>query len=108
MCAPGEVSNGKPDPFRFSIVYTLRPAPAPLYTKNFESEITGEFGVNERCEGESSSVLFEKIMKSHWNINAARDVREKQRQEQAARRRAAAEKVGTESQANGLTKPLSG
>ncbi len=108
VCAPVGASHGNPDPFRFSIVYTLRPAPAPLYTKNFESEITGTFGVNEQCEGESSSVLFEKIMKSHWNINAARDVREKQRQEQAARRRAAAEKVGGEGKAHELTKPLSG
>ena len=108
VCAPIEASNGNPDPFRFSIVYTLRPAPAPLYTKDFESEVTGKFGVNEQCEGESMSVLFEKIMKSHWNINAARDVREKQRQEQVARRRAAAEKVGGEGMAQGLTKPLSG
>lgn len=108
VCAPVEASNGTPDPFRFSIVYTLRPAPAPLYTKDFESEITGTFGVSERCEGESMSALFEKIMRSHWNINAARDVREKQREEQAARRREAADKVGGEGVAKGLMKPLSG
>ena len=107
VCAPVEASDGNPDPFRFSIVYTLRPAPAPLYTKDFESEITGTFGVDERFEGESMSALFGKIMRSHWNINAARDVREKQRLEQA-RRRAEAEKVGGEGMAQGLTKPLSG
>lgn len=58
---------------------------APLLTKHFESEITGEFSAQERCEGESSAVLFERIMKSHWNINAAKEVRERQREDQRRR-----------------------
>ncbi len=70
------------DPFRFSIVYTLRPAVAPLFTKVFESGITGVFDPQERCEGESSAVLFDRIMRSHWNINAAKEVRERQREDQ--------------------------
>lgn len=82
VCDPQSVAG---DPFRFSIVFTLRPAVAPLLTKHFESEITGEFSAQERCEGESSAVLFERIMKSHWNINAAKEVRERQREDQRRR-----------------------
>lgn len=84
VCAPVSATNN--DPFRFSIVYTLRPAVAPLHTKNFESEITGEFGAEERSEGTSSARLFDQIMRSHWNINAAKEVREKQREEQRMKR----------------------
>ncbi|KAL2048297.1 hypothetical protein N7G274_000208 [Stereocaulon virgatum] len=84
VCAPASASNN--DPFRFSIVYTLRPAVAPLYTKDFESEITGQFAVEERCEGVSSAKLFEAMLSSHWNINAAKEVREKQREKQRLKR----------------------
>ncbi len=70
-------SNG--DPYRFSIVFTLRAAPAPLFTRDFESRVVGEFGAGERVEGESSAVLFERIMRTHWNVNAAPSVREEQR-----------------------------
>ncbi len=79
--------------------------------KNFESAITGAFEANERAEGESSSVLFEKIMRSHWNINAARDVRERQKEAQRLKHEAMG---GVKDEAGGgrsaveMTKPLSG
>jgi len=82
VCDPVSVAG---DPFRFSIVYTLRPAVAPLFTKVFESGITGVFDPQERCEGESSAVLFDRIMRSHWNINAAKEVRERQQEDQRRR-----------------------
>jgi len=108
VCAPASAMN---DPYRFSIVFTLRPAVAPLFMKNFESAITGAFEANERAEGESSSVLFEKIMRSHWNINAARDVRERQKEAQRLKHEAMG---GVKDEAGGgrsaveMTKPLSG
>lgn len=77
VCAPCVESAG--DAYRFSIVYTLRAAPAPLFTKEFESGVVGEFGPGERVEGQSSAVMFEKIMRTHWNVNAAPSVREEQR-----------------------------
>ncbi|MCJ1453175.1 hypothetical protein MMC28_003521 [Mycoblastus sanguinarius] len=77
MCAPSEN-----EPYRFSIVFTLRPAVAPVYTRQFESSIVGSFAPEEQADGESSTVLFERIRKSHWNVNAAPEVREKQREEQ--------------------------
>lgn len=82
VCAPPSSSSAKEeggDPYRFSIVYTLRAAPAPLFTKRFESDVVGRFGPGEAAEGESSAVLFERIMRTHWNVNAAPSVREEQR-----------------------------
>ena len=107
LCAPASVAN---DPYRFSIVFTLRPAVAPLYTKHFESPITGEFEANERVDGANSSVLFQNIMRSHWNINAAKDVREKQIEDQRQRREAETKKLGMSPgrEVIELTKPLSG
>lgn len=78
VCAPS-VENAAGGPYRFSIVYTLRAAPAPLFTKDFESRVVGEFGPGERVEGQSSAVMFEKIMRTHWNVNAAPSVRDEQR-----------------------------
>lgn len=78
VCAPPSAEN-KGDPYRFSIVYALRAAPAPLFTKCFESRVVGEFGPGETVEGQSSAVMFEKIMRTHWNVNAAPSVREEQR-----------------------------
>lgn len=77
VCEPP--ASGGEDAYRFSIVFTLRAAPAPLFTRDFESSVTGTFGVGERVEGQSSKVLFEKIMKTHWNVNAAPSVRDEQR-----------------------------
>ncbi|CAF9907898.1 hypothetical protein IMSHALPRED_006526 [Imshaugia aleurites] len=77
VCAPAAESGG--DPYRFSIVFTLRAAPAPLFTRDFESEVVGAFGAGERVEGESSAVVFERIMRTHWNVNAQPSVREEQR-----------------------------
>ncbi|KAF6238054.1 hypothetical protein HO173_003688 [Letharia columbiana] len=78
VCAPSAENNAA-DPYRFSIVYTLRAAPAPLFTRDFESGVVGAFGPGERVEGESSAVMFERIMRTHWNVNAAPGVREEQR-----------------------------
>ncbi len=77
VCAPA--AEGEGDPYRFSIVYTLRAAPAPLFTRDFESRVVGAFGPGETVEGQSSALLFEKIMRAHWNVNAALSVREEQR-----------------------------
>lgn len=92
VCAPASVSaesgiDGDDDvgggekggAYRFSIVFTLRAAPAPLFTRDFESRVVGQFGEGERVEGESSAVMFERIMRTHWNVNAAPSVREEQR-----------------------------
>ncbi|KAL9076964.1 MAG: hypothetical protein Q9161_000597 [Pseudevernia consocians] len=75
----GDGDGGKGGAYRFSIVFTLRAAPAPLFTRDFESRVVGEFGEGERVEGESSAVMFERIMRTHWNVNAAPSVREEQR-----------------------------
>lgn len=87
VCAPpppslsgeGNGNGNGEEAFRYSIVYTLRAAPAPLYTRRFESRVVGEFEEGERVEGESSAVMFEKIMRTHWNVNAAPSVRDEQR-----------------------------
>ncbi|KAM0801219.1 hypothetical protein BDR22DRAFT_962394 [Usnea florida] len=81
VCDPPAAAEGEEggDAYRFSIVFTLRAAAAPLFTGEFESGVTGRFGVGERVEGESSGVLFERIMRSHWNVNAAPSVRDEQR-----------------------------
>ena len=80
--------NRKDDPsYRFSIVYTLRAAPAPLFTRNFESKVVGLFGPGEVAEGLSSAVVFDRIMKAHWNVNAAPSVREGQIRKFEARKR---------------------
>lgn len=65
--------------YRYSIVYTLRAAPAPLFTREFESQVVGQFEEGERVEGESSAVMFEKIMRTHWNVNVKPSVRDEQR-----------------------------
>ena len=72
-------NENESDAYRFSIVYTLRAAPAPLFTKEFESRVVGQFEPGERVEGQSSAVMFERIMRTHWNVNAAPSVREEQR-----------------------------
>ena len=75
----GKGKGGGEEAFRYSVVYTLRAAPAPLYTRDFESRVVGEFEEGERVEGESSAVMFERIMRTHWNVNAAPSVRDEQR-----------------------------
>lgn len=84
VCEPPAAEGD--DPYRFSIVFTLRAAPAPLFTREFESGVVGRFEVGERVEGESSKVLFERIMRSHWNVNAAPGVRDEQRRRFGERR----------------------
>ena len=78
VCAPPGPENGN-DPFRYSIVYTLRPAVASVFTKNFESEIVGQFSEEERAEGTSSIEMFGKIKRSHYNVNVGPEIREKQK-----------------------------
>ena len=81
VCNPPGPENGD-DPFRYSIVFTLRPAVAPVFTKNFESDIVGKFGDEEKMEGTSSMELFTQIRKTHYNVNVKPEIRERQRQEQ--------------------------
>ena len=92
VCSPPSPENGN-DPFRYSIVYTLRPAEAPVYTKNFESTIVGHFAEGERMEGTSSRELFGQILKTHYNVNISPDIREKQKlEQQKAKEKQAAER----------------
>lgn len=73
LCAPDQ-----DNPYRFSIVFTLRPGLAPVYTKHFESDIVGQFAPEEQMDGQSSAELFERIRRSHWNVNVVKDLREEQ------------------------------
>ena len=86
LCAPDRDNR-----YRFSIVYTLRPAVAPVYTKLFESDTVGCFAPEEQMDGQSSKELFQRIRSSHWNVNVVKDLRE----EQQKRLRAKAEATGT-------------
>ena len=85
MCAPpqgGYQEGDEDEKYRYSMVLALRPAVAPLWTKNFESNVTGCFRENEIAKGESSDVLFSRIRNTHYNVNIAPEIREKQKQEQ--------------------------
>ena len=73
LCTPSSEN-----PYRFSIVFTLRPAVAPVYTGLFESEIVGRFAPDEQMVGQSSAVLFQRICSSHWNVNVEKGLREEQ------------------------------
>lgn len=77
VCAPLES-----DRYRFSIVYTLRLAVAPVFTKNFESGIVGRFSLGEQIDGVSSADIFEKIKKSKWNVNIKPEIRKEQMERQ--------------------------
>ena len=84
VCMPPEEGANGGDPFRYSVVYTLRPAVAPVHTKNFESDVVGSFPPEQQVDGESSEELFGKIKKTHYNVNVAPEIREKQKMNQAA------------------------
>ena len=84
LCAPL-----KDNPYRFSIVFTLRPAVASVYTKLFESEAVGHFAPEEQMDGMSSAVLFQRIRSSHWNVNVVKDLREEQQKRLRAKAEAA-------------------
>lgn len=84
LCAPD-----RDNPYRFSIVFTLRPGLAPVYTKHFESDIVGQFAPEEQMDGQSSAELFERIRRSHWNVNVGKDLREEQRKRLLALAKAA-------------------
>ena len=73
LCAPA-----KDEPYRFSIVFALRPAVAPVYTQNFESEVVGKFPPNQRIDGQSSALFLQQIVATHWNVNIAKDIRDEQ------------------------------
>ena len=97
VCNPPSPENGN-NPFRYSIVYTLRPAEAPVHTMSFESAIVGQFFEGERMEGSSSKDLFGRILNSHYNVNVSPEIREKQKlDQQKARERQAAEKAKVDS-----------
>lgn len=80
VCAPA--SKEREEPFRYSIVYTLRPAVAPVFTQNFESDIVGKFPKEQQVDGVSSAELFGKIKKTHYNVNVAPEIRERQKKGQ--------------------------
>lgn len=88
--APKTLEDGSPDPFRYSIVYALRAYPATLNLGHFECQKVGTFTANERhdIDGFPAQNLFKKLMSTHYNINIARDIREKQKlkQEQSTTR----------------------
>jgi hypothetical protein len=73
-------------PFRFSLVFALRPARAPVHTALLESPQTGPFPPGAQLRGESMGVVFETIVKSHWNVNVHKELREQQRARFVARR----------------------
>lgn len=73
LCAPA-----KDNPYRFSIVFALRPAAAPIFTKKFESAIVGKFPPDERLDGKSAALFMQQMIASHWNVNIAKDIREEQ------------------------------
>ena len=77
VCAPAP--EGSEESYRYSIVFTLRPAVAPVYTKSFESDIVGTFSEKESVNGQSSADLFGQIKRAHYNVNVAPEVREKQK-----------------------------
>ncbi|KAJ7470121.1 hypothetical protein B0H11DRAFT_2041472 [Mycena galericulata] len=76
---------------RFSLVFALRPAAAaPVHTDVFaQSPLIGPFPPAPlsptsfpHCSmrGESGSTLFAAIAQTHWNVNVAPEVREKQKE----------------------------
>jgi isopenicillin N synthase-like dioxygenase len=73
------VRPAKDTPYRFSLVFAFRPAQAPVYTALLESPQTGPFPSDMKMNGESMGKLFEQIVRSHWNINVQKDIRENQR-----------------------------
>jgi len=81
VCAPK-----KDDPYRFSIVFALRPAVAPVFTDRFESITVGHFSPHEQVHGESSAGIFKQIKTKCWNINVKPEIREKQKEEQRKKR----------------------
>lgn len=93
VCAPPSPENGN-DPFRYSIVYTLRPAVTPLFTKHFESDIVGRFPAEHTAEGTSSMELFRRIKNSHYNVNVGPEIRDKQKLAQQKGREEEAARIG--------------
>lgn len=73
LCAPA-----KDNPHRFSIVFALRPAAAPIFTKNFESAVVGEFPPDQRLDGQSAALFMQQMIATHWNVNITKDMREEQ------------------------------
>jgi isopenicillin N synthase-like dioxygenase len=67
--------------FRFSLVFALRPAPAPVHTAALESPQVGPFPPGSQFAGESMGALFERIMRNHWNINVHKDIRDEQKRQ---------------------------
>ena len=82
LCAPAKDSE---DAYRYSIVFALRPAAAPVYTRNFESEAVGAFAPQQTMEGQSSTLLLQQIVARKWNVNIARDLRDEQQRKLKAK-----------------------
>ncbi|KAF8579893.1 hypothetical protein K439DRAFT_1320199, partial [Ramaria rubella] len=72
------VKSAEESPFRYSIVFALRPhAHALLSTAALTTPITGTFQLP--IEGVHARELFAAIARSHWNINTGHKEREAQR-----------------------------
>ena len=52
---------------------------APVFTKNFESRIVGQFPEDQRLEGTSSMEMFGRIKRAHYNVNVEPELRERQK-----------------------------
>lgn len=75
LCAPA-----KDNPYRYSIVFALRPAAAPVFTKNFESAVVGIFPPDQRLDGQSAALIVQQMIATRWNVNVAKDIREEQQE----------------------------
>ncbi|KAJ7067079.1 hypothetical protein C8F01DRAFT_1120191 [Mycena amicta] len=63
------------DPYRFSIVFALRPAQFPPELLSYEKNNYPMCSMHQQPAKE----LFRAISKQHWNVNIAPEIREKQR-----------------------------
>lgn len=80
-CSSRTNVDGSDDPFRYSIVYALRPFPSVLNFTDFECPRVGRFTEEEKAgvDGEPARKLFDLLCGKHFNVNIARDIREQQR-----------------------------
>ncbi|KAG8980201.1 hypothetical protein FRB93_009336 [Tulasnella sp. JGI-2019a] len=82
-------------PYRFSLVYALRPASkAVLETEKFQSAVTGRYPDAGKLEGKTGGVLMNEISSKLFNVNIGLKEREGQKRRMAeAKAKAIAEKA---------------
>lgn len=72
------------EPYRFSLVYALRPASsAVLTTEKFQSEVTGSYPEAAKLEGKTGGVLMNDIASRLFNVNIGLEQREAQKRRMA-------------------------